>query len=102
MHIVSDPNFTLAIARGFSRLDSIFISLWNSGQAGSDEINTFYHPNGNGPLTRAGDSVRLSIQIGGSRWPVYEVSSVAEFFHRLQQVVGVHVGESALSMGSRA
>ena len=47
MHTIVSTNQTIAIARGFSRLDAVFVSLYNSTQAGTKQINTYFHPMGN-------------------------------------------------------
>jgi len=102
LHIVtSGQAFTLALARGFSRLDSMFITLFDTEQAGAKEVNTYFHPAGNVALTKAGDGLSLQVQIGSKKWPEYPCSSVAEFYMRLQQVLGMHVGSDSMNITSR-
>ncbi len=101
LHIVGSSDFSVALARGFSRLDTIFLTLYNTEQAGTKSVNTFYHPNGTGVLTRAGDSVRLSVQVGSQKFPIYEISSLAEFYMRLQAAVGAHIGDNAMNISTR-
>ena len=95
MHTIVSTNQTIAIARGFSRLDAVFVSLYNSTQAGTKQINTYYHPMGNSSaITKTGDSVRLTVQLGSKKIPEYPISSLSEFYYRLQQAVGLSHGES--------
>jgi len=101
LHIVTSGDFTLALARGFSRLDSLFITLFDTEQAGAKEVNTYFHPAGNAALTKANDSLSLQVQIGSKKWPEYPCNSVAEFYMRLQQVLGMHVGSDSMNINSR-
>ena len=102
LHIVPSATFTVALARGFSRLNAIILTLHNANDAGTKQINDFHHPAGGAaPIGFTADSVKLQVQIGAKKMPEYEISSVAEFYYRLQEVVGVLTGESAMNIDSR-
>jgi hypothetical protein len=102
LHVVTGQDFTLALARGFSRLDAIILTLYDSAQSATKAMNTFFHPAGAaGALSKSGDAVKLQVQIGSKKYPEYEISSVAEFYMRLQDTLGILDGESSMNISGR-
>ena len=102
LHIVTSSDFTVALARGFSRLDAIILTLYDTAQSGTKALNTFFHPAGSGTaLAKSGDAVKLQVQCGSKKYPEYEISSMAEFYMRLQGALGIMSGESSMNISGR-
>ena len=94
-------NFTIAIARGFTRLKGLFASAYQDLSTQDPllrPINTFYHPNGPNAYNAALDILKVTAQCGSRRFPEYYVSSLSELFYRLRLACGKCNGDETFAI----
>ena len=76
------PEFSVSVARSFSRLDSLFVTLHGQTSATVRDVTTFIAANP--------QEINGRIQIGAKQWPHGQnVSGVAQFWYRLLSGLGV-------------
>ena len=76
--------YSLAIARGFTRLTHIFVSFWDGA---GKEVTRFYSPLDTKANTAAEDTMTYNLTIGSDRFPNFDNESVGESFYRLRQAL---------------
>ena len=81
-HTVSQ-NWQIALARAFTRIRGVYVNMLDSSQ--DKEANTFRYPS-------ISDSqfFELQLQLGSKLFPEQKMSSLPEFFQKLQSAVGSH------------
>ena len=93
--IPSASYFSLPIARGFTRLSTVYITFWDSqGQW----VNRFYHPEAAEVNSTANDTLEWNLTIGGDRWPSFNCESVQECMYRLRLATSSHLGNDLFSI----
>ena len=94
-------NQTIVLARGFTRLKGIFVNWFraNDDSGLKKQVNFMYHPHATSTsYDRAKDNLEVQVQIGSNKYPEYPVNSLAEFYYRLRLALGVHFGDSPISV----
>jgi hypothetical protein len=93
--------YSLPIARGFTRLSTCYFTFFDSNGGGS-WVNYFAAPRthevGNTDNTTDTDHCSWSIQIGGDRYPEFDVSSTQESWYRLALAQLMHTGSKTFSI----
>jgi hypothetical protein len=82
-------NYTLSLAKQYSRLATVFVSLGvadDNTSVHKKEVNNFFLSR-NAKVPGAGE-LATYIQIGNQRWPVFDQEGTKEAFHRLIQATG--------------
>ena len=92
--------FSLPIARGFTRLSTVYVTFWD-GQTGK-WANTFTHPNAGSANIEANDDMQWNITLGADRWPTFNSESTQECFYRLRLAQQAHQGADAFSISAHA
>ncbi len=89
--------FSLAVARGFSRLRGIMVSMF--AEDGTSKFNnTFYSPLAGMDNIAANDTYRFHVTIGSQRFPDFSVDSHQEAFMRLRLSRLIHDGTDSVSI----
>ncbi len=88
--------YTLAVARGFSRLRGIMISMF--ADDGSKFCNTFYSPLAGLENIAVNDTFKYHVTIGSQRYPDFSVDSHQESFMRLRLSKLIHQGNDSVSI----
>ena len=90
--------FSFPIARGFTRLSSVYCSFWD----GSDKwVRRFYHPNLGSPNTVVEDDLEWNLTIGSERWPTFNCDSTQESMYRLRLATAEHTGNDTFAISSK-
>jgi hypothetical protein len=82
-------NYTLSLAKQYSRLATVFVSLGvadDNTSVHTKEVNNFFLSR-NAKVPGAGE-LATYIQVGNQRWPVFDQEGTKEAFHRLIQATG--------------
>jgi hypothetical protein len=87
--------FSLPIARGFSRLSSVYFTFWDSTGKYMNRFNSTVRASANSDNTTALDQTTWNITIGSERYPEFDVSSVQESWYRLGLAQLMHQGKEA-------
>ena len=82
--------FSLPIARGFTRLSTIYVTLWDG--ATGKWVNSFTHPNAGESNIEVNDQLQWNITLGAERWPTFNCESTQESFYRLRLAQQAHQG----------
>jgi len=90
--------FSLPIARGFTRLSTVYVSFWD-GVTGK-WANNFTHPNAHELNVEALDTTEWNITLGADRWPTFDCTSTQECFYRLRLARQAHQGSDSLGISS--
>ncbi len=88
--------YTLAVARGFSRLRGIVVSMF--ADDGSKFCNTFYSPLAGLENIAVNDNFKYHVTIGSQRYPDFSVDSHQESFMRLRLSKLIHQGNDSVSI----
>ena len=102
--ITSPGMFSLPINRGFSRLSTIYITLWD-GQG--KEVNRFFSPLNQAidgvlvPVSTQTDTMSWNVQVGADRYPQFDCESHAESYSRLRNAQLIHQGSDSFSISSQ-
>ena len=85
---------SLSIARSFTRLKSVFVTMFHGdGTATNDKVaNYFYHPMSNGGASatyKKEGEVEFQLQLGSAVYPQYPIRSLAEAFYSLRKTLGI-------------
>ncbi len=88
---------SLPIARGFTRLDTVFVTFWDGT---GKWINRFFCPSQPEPNIEVNDATKWNITIGAERYPQFDCESVQESFYRMRQALAAHSGNDMVSMSS--
>ena len=94
-HVLTQPNFTLNLVRGFTRLKQVYVTFH---KANDKAVRDFHHPVGNNALTTETDTLSYQLQIGARRWPERPVENVPETYMRFRQAAGVFLGSDDLAI----
>ncbi len=94
---VGSSQFTLAVARGFSRLRGMFISMYHDG-SGTKFTNTFYSPMLGQDNIDVNDNFEFHVTIGSQRFPDFSVDSTQEAFMRLRNAKLMLTGNDSISI----
>ncbi len=86
--VVTSSTYSLPIARGFSRISTVFFSFFKGGD-NAKEVTTYNHPLAGAPSSTDGDTLRYHLSLGSWRCPVFDVDSVCEQYHRLRTAATV-------------
>ena len=80
---------SLSIARSFTRLKSVFVTMFHGdGSDSSNKVaNYFYHPMIGGYDKDA--EVEFQLQLGSAVFPQYPIRSLAEAFYSLRKTLGI-------------
>jgi len=81
--INSTAEFSVNVARAFTRLNSVLVTLHREDTDTAKEVNNFYAP-GEKTETMSG-----YLQIGSTRWPDNDTVGVSQFYYRLLNALGV-------------
>jgi hypothetical protein len=76
-------DFSVNVARSFTRLNSVLVTLHKADTDNAKEVNNFYAP-GEKTETMSG-----YLQIGSTRWPDNDTVGVSQFYYRLLSALGV-------------
>ncbi len=99
---MTGENFTVALARGFSRLNGVIVTLFNGGASGAKAIRDFHHKAGGAAaITKTDDSSTLACQLGARRVPEHPISSLAEHAYHLSELLNILHGESSMQISTR-
>jgi len=90
--------FSLPIARGFTRLSTVYVSFWDG--ATGKWANNFTHPNAQGLNVEELDTLQWNLTLGSDRWPTFDTTSTQESFYRLRLARQAHVGSDSLGISS--
>ena len=90
--------FSLPIARGFTRLSTVYITLWNG--ATGKWVNSFTHPNAGDQNIEVEDTTQWNITLGAERWPTFNCESTQESFYRLRLAQQAHQGSDSFGISS--
>jgi hypothetical protein len=97
-------SYAISIAKQFSRLATVFVSLGvddDNTDVARKEINYFYLSK-DSKLPGAGE-LATHIQVGNTRWPVFDQEGTKEAFHRLIQATGTWNSTAhSVSIGAEA
>ena len=98
-HMISSSSFTINIARSFTRLKSVLVTLFKNG-AGKKAVNSFFHPLsvGSKKVTNADDTLTYQCQIASHKYPERPVQGIAESFMRLRQSAACFYGNDDLGI----
>ena len=81
--------FSFPIARGFTRLRAVLVSLYYSAAEGAHWNTYFYNPlEGAAQPTETTDSLRWNMTIGSERYPNFDCESTQESWYRLRLALG--------------
>jgi hypothetical protein len=75
--------FSLPIARGFSRLSTVYFSFWDSQGKHVNRFVSTVRASTNSDNTTGTDATSWNLTIGSERYPEFDVSSVQESWYRL-------------------
>ncbi len=81
--INSTADFSVNVARSFTRLNSVLVTLHREDTDNAKEVNNFYAP-GEKTETMSG-----YLQIGSTRWPDNDTIGASQFYYRLLTALGV-------------
>ena len=87
--------FTLPIARGFTRLSTIYVTF---SDGANKFVNHFYCPMANEANTTNDDVMEYNITIGSDRWPAFNCESIQETAYRLRLATTAHLGHDIFSI----
>jgi hypothetical protein len=87
--------FTLPIARGFTRLSTIYVTF---SDGANKWVNHFFCPMANDPNTTVNDAMEYNITIGSDRWPAFNCESIQETAYRLRLATSAHLGNDVFSI----
>ena len=90
--------FSLPIARGFTRLSTVYVSFWDG--ATGKWANNFTHPNAHQLNVEELDNMQWNITLGADRWPTFDSTSTQECFYRLRLARQAHQGSDSLGISS--
>jgi len=90
--------YSLPIARGFTRLSTAYITFWDSTGKYANRFNSMVQLGAGNPNTTETDGASWSIQIGGDRYPEFDVSSVQESWYRLGLAQVMHTSKDSFSI----
>jgi len=91
-YLTGGPNVVLTLAKQFSRLATVFVSLENApadaitndaAGARKKSMNNFYLPK------ESAETVASHITVNNMRWPNFDTEGVKQHYMRLQQSLGV-------------
>jgi hypothetical protein len=94
---IGSSQYTLAVARGFSRLRGMYISMYHEG-AGTKYSNTFYSPMLGLDNIDVNDNFEFHVTIGSQRFPDFAVDSTQECFMRLRNAKLMLQGNDSVSI----
>ena len=80
--------FSLPIARGFTRLSTVYVTFWDST---GKWVNRFHHPNATSANATAEDDLEWNLTIGSDRWPSFNCDSSQESMYRLRLATASHM-----------
>lgn len=92
--------YSLPIARGFTRLSTIYVTFWDG--ATGKWVNTFTHPSMGQANIEVNDDLQWNITLGADRWPTFNCESTQESFYRLRLAQQAHQGADAFSISPYA
>ena len=95
-HILTAAQFTLSLARNYTRLKQVYVTLHSSATA--KPVKDFSHPIGANGVTTANDTLQYQLTIGTNRWPERPVAGLGETFMRLKQAAGIFLGNEDISI----
>ena len=90
-YLNANTNQVLSLAKQFSRLATVFVSLGVADDATSvmsKEMNNFYLPR-EASAIGTGTELETYIQCNNMRWPLFNITGPKQHFHRLMQALGV-------------
>ena len=87
--------YSLPIARGFTRLSTVYVTLWDGT---GKWANRFFHPMAAQANIQANDDLQWNLTIGSERWPSFDCESTQESFYRLRLAQQAHQGTDTLSI----
>jgi hypothetical protein len=90
--------YSLPIARGFTRLSTLYVTFWDSTGKYVNRFNSVVTPATGNPNTTDTDQCTWNVTIGAERFPEFDVSSTQESWHRLQLAQLMHTGKDSFSI----
>ena len=87
--------YSLPLARGFTRLSTIYVTLWDGA---GKWVNRFTHPDNGEPNTTVNDAMSWNLTIGAQRFPQFDCESTQECFYRLRSAAAAHQGSADFSI----
>ena len=93
--VTSGSRFSYPIARGFTNLTAIYISLWDGN---GSWITNFYHPSAGGPNATVIDDFNWNITIGADKFPIFDCESTQESYYRLRLCEQTHGGRDSFGI----
>jgi hypothetical protein len=85
--------FSLPIARGFSRLSTVYFSFWDSTGKYVNRFVSTVRASTNSDNTTGTDTTSWNLTIGSERYPEFDVNSVQESWYRLCLAQLMHAGK---------
>jgi hypothetical protein len=96
--VASGTLFSFPIARGFTRLSRIYVTLWDGATAGAKWVNRFYSPLNGKYNDLKDDTLEWNVTIGADRYPSFNCESHQESFYRLRLTQLQHMGTDSFSI----
>ena len=94
--ITSSGRFSFPIARGFTRLTAIYLTLWND--AGSWVTNLYHPTEGAANNNTTLDDFSWNITIGADKYPIFDCESTQESYYRLRLCEQTHGGRDSFGI----
>jgi hypothetical protein len=102
--VLTDMNTTVNVQRSFTRMKSVFVSLYNQHKTNPSnsrkEVNNFWHPMGATAYDHSKE-VEFQMQIGSKLFPEYPIRSLAEAFYQLRKTLGINSSNAQMNMVHR-
>ena len=90
--------YSLPIARGFTRLSTVFATFWDGE---GKWVDRFFCPNQpDVPNHTVEDIMQWNITIGAERYPQFDCESLQESFYRMRQALMSHNGNAEVPISS--
>jgi len=93
--VTSGSRFSFPIARGFTRLTAIYLTLFNGS---GSWVTNMYHPSEGAGVTSAIDDFNWNITIGADKFPIFDCESTQESYYRLRLCEQTHGGRDSFGI----
>ena len=100
--VVTNIETIINVQRSFTRLKSVFISLYKDRAhlPQYKEVNYFWHPMGSANYDHT-KQLEFQMQLGSKLFPEYPIRSLAEAFYNLRKTLGINSTNAQMNMVQR-
>ena len=93
--VTSASRFSFPIARGFTRLSAIYLTMFNNS---GSWITNMYNPSEGVANSTAIDDFNWNITIGADKFPIFDCESTQESYYRLRLCEQTHGGRDSFGI----